>query len=558
MTLILEYSLMIVKFLFQTIIILISYSTFAAEKIELHNKSINSLSKFEIININEPIKSFKVLLNIDKVNHKNQLLQTTVTKFTNTNIKRYQQLYMGIPVIGGQVTTNNNIINGEIFSSINIVTSPQISKQTLISRTKLMKLGGKKISNIRIELQIRFNDKNEPKLVYQLSFNKSLQNSMRPSQPVLIIDANTGELIKHWNNLKYYDSVGPGGNLKSEKYWYGLNGLPSLNVKKNDQICTMENNKVKLVNLIYQWDWYDSFMTAHSYYCLNGNEDQINGAFSPINDAYYFGGLVVDMYRNWYSLNALQYSNGESMKLVMRVHFGEHYDNAFWDGQAMSFGDGNELYPLVSLDLAGHEVSHGFTQQHSDLEYHDKSGAINESFSDMAGIASRAYLLENNPQLHKNIYLGETKIGWDIGKTITKDNSSMRYMKQPSLDGSSADCLNKDIANAYGSNCIISYQDIIEFAKNRIDDEDEQQSFIVHTASGIFNKAFYLIAKDIGIKPAFNLMIQANSKYWLPTSNFQSAACGVLLVSRDLHQDQILIKNSFLAVGIELKDCPLN
>ena len=80
----------------------------------------------------------------------------------------------------------------------------------------------------------------------------------------------------------------------------------------------------------------------------------------------------------------------------------------------------------------------------------------------------------------------------------------------------------------------------------------------MHSASGIFNKAFYLIAKEIGIKKAFNIMIQANSKYWLPTSDFDSAACGVLLASRDFNQNQSLIKNSFLSVGIEIKDCPLN
>ena len=53
-------------------------------------------------------------------------------------------------------------------------------------------------------------------------------------------------------------------------------------------------------------------------------------------------------------------------------------------------------------------------------------------------------------------------------------------------------------------------------------------------------------------------MIQANSKYWLATSTFSSAACGVLLASKDLNQNQQIITNSFLAVGIETNNCPLN
>ena len=105
------------------------------------------------------------------------------------------------------------------------------------------------------------------------------------------------------------------------------------------------------------------------------------------------------MYKNWYGLPVFRGSRGQAGKLLMRVHFGLQYDNAFWDGTSMTFGDGLQLYPLVALDVAGHEVTHGFTQQHAGLEYHDQSGALNESMSDMAGQASRAYLLATSPAI---------------------------------------------------------------------------------------------------------------------------------------------------------------
>ncbi|MFM9635003.1 M4 family metallopeptidase, partial [Streptomyces galilaeus] len=80
-------------------------------------------------------------------------------------------------------------------------------------------------------------------------------------------------------------------------------------------------------------------------------------------------------------------------QLLMRVHYGENWDNATWNGEAMTFGDGSDLYhPLVSLDIVSHEVSHGFTSQNSDLFYYDQSGGINESFSDMAGEAAEYFL----------------------------------------------------------------------------------------------------------------------------------------------------------------------
>ena len=551
------------KFIFQIVIILFSYSSVAAQKIELHHNNIKSLQEFTINNFqNQTLKSFSsTKINKNKTAEKhNQLHSKSITKLSNSEIKRYQQYYKGLPVIGGQITIkNSDDVNGQLFSPINLNISPLISKKTLLARTELMQANGQNISNIKIELQIRFNTINKAELVYKLSFKKTFNNSRPPAKPVLLINANTGQLIKQWNNVKYFSDQGPGGNLKTNEYWYGLDGLPSLNVTKNKDLCTMSNNNVKLVNLIYKWDYGDFFMNAYSYPCQQNIEDNVNGAFSPINDAFYFGRVIIDMYKDWYNLNALQYPDGQNMQLVMRVHFGESYENAFWDGDVMSFGDGSDdFYPLVSLDVAGHEVSHGFTEQHSDLEYHDQSGAINESFSDMAGIASRAFLLQNNPLMHEKLYLGENTIDWDIGKTISKDNSSMRYMNQPSLDNGSADCLNKNIANANDENCSISYNDVIDFATTNIEDENTQQGYIVHKASGIFNKVFYLIATEIGVKEAFKIMLQANAKYWLATSDFKSAACDVLQASNDLNQDPDIIKNSFLKVGIDLQNCLLN
>lgn len=100
------------------------------------------------------------------------------------------------------------------------------------------------------------------------------------------------------------------------------------------------------------------------------------------------------MYRNWYNTAPL------SFKLKMRVHYGRNYENAFWDGSQMTFGDGaTTFYPLVSLDVAAHEVSHGFTEQNSGLVYSGQSGGINEAFSDMAGEAAENYMKGSNDWL---------------------------------------------------------------------------------------------------------------------------------------------------------------
>ncbi len=98
----------------------------------------------------------------------------------------------------------------------------------------------------------------------------------------------------------------------------------------------------------------------------------------------------------------------------MRVHYGRGYENAFWDGRQMTFGDGkNYFYPLVSLDVVSHEVSHGFTEQNSGLIYANQSGGINESFSDIAGEAAEFYNSGKNDWL-----VGETIFKGDAGTTL--------------------------------------------------------------------------------------------------------------------------------------------
>ncbi|MEI8640348.1 hypothetical protein P4S68_01815 [Pseudoalteromonas sp. Hal099] len=106
-----------------------------------------------------------------------------------------------------------------------------------------------------------------------------------------------------------------------------------------------------------------------------GIPTKVNGAYSPLNDAHAFGTAVFDMYQQWYNTAPLTF------QLLMRVHSGDNWENATWNGQAMTFGDGaDRFYPLVSLDIVSHEVSHGFTSQNSNLIYAEQSGGINESF----------------------------------------------------------------------------------------------------------------------------------------------------------------------------------
>jgi vibriolysin len=202
----------------------------------------------------------------------------------------------------------------------------------------------------------------------------------------------------------------------------------------------------------------------------------------------------------------------------MRVHYGNNYENAFWDGSAMTFGDGaNTFYPLVSLDVSAHEVSHGFTEQNSNLVYSGQSGGINEAFSDMSGEAAEFYMRGTNDWL----------VGADIYKSA---NGALRYMYDPPLDGRSIGSAN-----------------------------DYVNGMDVHYSSGVFNKAFYLLATTSGwsVQTAFQTFAKANQLYWSSGATFRSAAIGVQDAADDLGFSTADVEAAFNDVDVNLGDvCP--
>lgn len=541
-----------------------SSTMLAAQAVDLYKAPLQSISQFPLVSNKPKLTAARQSTQGD------QLQELTQTQEDNKTVTRYQQLYKGIPVVGAQIMVSkvanqssnaNAEVNGHLIQDIQLNTTPAITTAQAMDIAKKSYFSTSPEAETKeesVQLEIRSVKDDELVLVYLVSF-RSVDAENKPVWPFFVINAQTGAISKQWNNIKTLMDVGPGGNEKVHEYWYGKDGLPGLDVTENNGQCTMDNDRVRLVSLNSEWDFANTYLTPFSYPCYSNAEENINGAFSPRNDAYFFGHVIVNMYKNWYGMNALQLANGKPMKLIMRVHFGQNFDNAFWDGEAMSFGDGTDFYPLVSLDVAGHEVTHGFTEQHSGLEYHDQSGALNESISDMAGQTARAYLLEENPQLYNKAYLTPNEVTWGIGETITREviGKALRFMDIPSSDGSSADCLDKSLAQSHGIFCAIDYSDVVAFANTHFANPRDRQNYIVHTGSGVFNKAFYLLSKQLGIKKAYEIMMIANTKYWTPTTDFKKGACGVIHAANDLKINRNDVMTIFGQVGIDVSGCAL-
>ncbi|MEC8225239.1 MAG: M4 family metallopeptidase, partial [Pseudomonadota bacterium] len=403
--------------------------------------------------------------------------------------KILQQYYSGIPIWGQQIRVQEKSqhMSGFFATGINdaqlqLRANNQFDLDTAVNAV----LEAAKLSLdlpyklIKSERYIYVKD---DKAHYAYLIELEILNAEHESKPSAIINENTYEVYKAWNNIKHTQAMGPGGNEKVGRYEYGED-YPAFAVSQVGETCFLENDKVKTVSM----ESGSEPSSAFSFPCDRNTHKEVNGAYSPLNDAHAFGTSVFDMYEQWYNTAPLTF------KLLLRVHQGDGWENATWNGSAMSFGDGaDSFYPLVSLDIVSHEVSHGVTEQNSNLFYFDQSGGINESFSDMAGETAE--------------YFVRGTTDWLSGADITKNRTALRYFETPSNDGIS------------------------------IDHASEFYSGIdVHYSSGVFNRAFYLLANKPEWDPrkAFQIMLYANQNYWVNSTDFIDGACGAINSAIDL------------------------
>jgi Zn-dependent metalloprotease len=195
----------------------------------------------------------------------------------------------------------------------------------------------------------------------------------------------------------------------------------------------------------------------------------------PATDEAYDGlGATYDLYLSAYDRHSV---DDAGLPLPATVHYGRDYDNAFWDGQRMVFGDGDgELFLrfTIAVDVIGHELTHAVTETTAGLVYQGQSGALNESVSDVFG------------SLVKQRVLGQdaTDADWLIGAglfTEAVQGVALRSMRAPGT-AYDDDVLGRDPQPAH--------------LRDYVETSDDNGG--VHINSGIPNRAFYLVATKLG------------------------------------------------------------
>lgn len=195
---------------------------------------------------------------------------------------------------------------------------------------------------------------------------------------------------------------------------------------------------------------------------------------AEVDNAYDYTGFVRDFYQKEYQRNSI---DGQGMKFVSTVNYGQNYENAFWNGSQMTYGHPSQESPFktfVLLDVAGHEITHGVTEKEANVTYYGQAGALNESYSDVYGELIKQYSKHQTAD----------QADWLVGDGIWKDNIKGKALRDMLNPGTAYDdpSLGKDPQPA----------DMAHYMKTYGDNGG------VHYNSGIPNRAFALFAKAVG------------------------------------------------------------
>ncbi|WP_198412538.1 M4 family metallopeptidase [Nocardioides mangrovicus] len=283
------------------------------------------------------------------------------------------------------------------------------------------------------------------------------------------------------------------------------------------------------------WNLVDGDRGGHATYDANNSESDAKGTLftdadntwgdgttsdrqSAAVDAAYGAAKTWDYYLDTFGRNGIA---DDGQAAYSRVHYGNSYENAFWDDSCfcMTYGDGGSTFkPLVALDVAGHEMTHGVTANSAGLDYSGDAGGLNESTSDVFGTMVE---FSANDANDPGDYL--------IGETIAKDGTWLRRMDDPSADGGSVNCYDSSTG-----------------------DLDP------HYSSGVGNHLFYLLAEGTGAKTiggkahdgetcdgtsltgigrdaAAAIWYRALTTYWTSTTTYPEAADGQVQAAKDLY-----------------------
>jgi len=264
------------------------------------------------------------------------------------------------------------------------------------------------------------------------------------------------------------------------------------------------------------------------------NEGDVPSNDEKINAVYDNLGIVYDFFSEVFGRNSI---NNRGQRLIATLHFDTDFDNAYWDGRQVVFGDGDGvLFQGLSRSLSAlaHEVAHGVIQNAADLDPQDQSGALAESWADVFASLVKQY--------HQNQDVNAAS--WLVG----------RHILGPGIKGQAVRSL-KEPGTAY-DDPILGKDPQVGHLRNYVNTNEDRGG--VHFNSGIPNRAFFLVAKQLGgyaWDDAGRIWYDALHRFQRDTS-FASAALTTFQVAGELYgqasEQQQAVQNAWEEVGVRL------
>ena len=272
-----------------------------------------------------------------------------------------------------------------------------------------------------------------PRLAWKV-LSGGTQSDGTPSRLATYVDATTGAVLRAEQEIQTAEGSGQSlysGTVPVQVTQSGSSYLLKDSVRGGSATSDMNNKEDSLMCQIFGSGCTNG--TVFSSPDLSfGNGTNSNRESAGV-DAAYGGAETFDYFKLVHGRNGI-FGNGAGAP--SRVHYGSGYVNAFWDGTKMTYGDGDgvDFGPLVSLDVAGHEMSHGVTENTANLTYSGESGGLNESTSDIFGTMVEFYA--NNANDAGDYLIGEE---FDLTQHV-----GFRRMDKPSSDGCVVRLLQRD------------------------------------------------------------------------------------------------------------------
>jgi zinc metalloprotease ZmpA len=342
----------------------------------------------------------------------------------------------GLKVLGGDVVVHQGRDGGWKGASLTLTRSGAVDRTPRLTRSqataKALAKGYRAdgTPSLVIEARTRM-----PRLAYQVS-TRGTQADGTPSEISTTIDALTGmrliseqhiQTVTGDGNSMYrgtvpLDTTPATGGFTLTDPLRGGNYTTDAGNQTDSVLCQIFKRGCPAGT---------RFSDADNHWGTGSSSDRATAAV----DAHYGAAMTWDYYKLVHGRNGIL-NDGRGVQ--SRVHYGTKYVNAFWDGRKMTYGDGDGVVagPLVSTDVAAHEMSHGVTTATANLTYAGESGSLNEATSDIFGTMVEFYA-------HSASDPGDYR----IGEEIMRDRPALRFMDKPSKDGRSPDCYSAGIGN---------------------------------------------------------------------------------------------------------------